>query len=65
MLTLQDRMRIAVETRCDLRTIARAYAGKRVTQASRGRIERAAEYLRLPMPPPPASTMRLREPAGR
>ncbi len=57
-ITLHDRMRISVETRCDLRTIARAYAGKPVTAASRSRIRRAAEYLGLPMPPDPVERRR-------
>jgi hypothetical protein len=48
-------MRIAAESLCDLRTVAKAYAGEPITMASRQRIRNAAEALSLPMPPEPTS----------
>lgn len=50
-LAKQALMRIAAESVCDLRTVAKAYAGEPVTMASRQRIRNAAEALGLPMPP--------------
>jgi hypothetical protein len=51
----QALMRIAAESLCDLRTVAKAYAGEPITLASRQRIRNAAEALGLPMPPEPTS----------
>ncbi len=52
--TLHDRMRLAVESLCDLRTIAKAYSGRYVLPASYIRIQHAALALGLPPPPTPA-----------
>lgn len=54
-LAKQALMRIAAESLCDLRTVAKAYAGEPITMATRQRIRNAAEKLELPMPPEPTS----------
>ena len=55
MIYTPDMHRVCAESYCDLRTVRRAYEGKPVTAASRARITRAAEYLKLPPPPEPTA----------
>jgi hypothetical protein len=46
-----DRMRIAVEGRCDLRSVGGAYAGRPLRPMTLLRVVDAARKLGLPLPP--------------
>ena len=58
LITTPDLHRICAESLLDMRTVAKAYAGRPVSQASRSLIQIVAE--RLGLHPPPLPTLRRR-----